>query len=169
MSKEDAGPELQLDQDLRFEHRDWTVQRVAWAALSLLVAAGLLGLFGTGWLSEATAGEPGGAVWVEYERFARWHAPEKLRVHLGPGRARDGVVSFSVDRSFLEIHEIRQVMPRPAAVEAHGDRYAFVFRAPDPDGEMAVTFDLQPESWGRNTTTIAAEGTALTFTRVVYP
>ena len=40
--------DLEIDEDLPFQRREWFAERVAWAVMALLIAAALLGLFGTG-------------------------------------------------------------------------------------------------------------------------
>ena len=70
----------------------WALQRIGWAVMALVVLVGLVGLFGTGPLSRATAGEEEAPLFVEeYERFARFMLPTTLRVRLDPmgqGEAR---------------------------------------------------------------------------------
>ena len=65
---------LQIDENLQFQQREWRTSRAAWIVLLLTMAAMALGLFGNGPLSEARAGEPGDALWVEYSRFGRFGA-----------------------------------------------------------------------------------------------
>ncbi|HEY0778088.1 MAG TPA: hypothetical protein VGD56_08990, partial [Gemmatirosa sp.] len=70
--------------DLHFEERWWRMEQVVWGAMTLVLIGALAGAFGRGWLSEATAGQRGGALSVDYERFARFRTPTVLDVHLGP-------------------------------------------------------------------------------------
>src|SRR5690606_40519760 len=52
----------------RFE---WRVERIAWVLAALLFALALLGVFGGGPLSRASAGSSDQTVQVDYERFVR--------------------------------------------------------------------------------------------------
>jgi hypothetical protein len=90
MAEVQRAGDLELNQDLRFQRRMWAVQRIGWAVMALVVLAGLLGLFGPGPLSSATAGKEEGPLLVEgYERFVRFRIPTTLQVRLDPlGRGR---------------------------------------------------------------------------------
>jgi hypothetical protein len=161
---------LELEQDLEFQRRDWRRERWGWAVMMSLVAAALLGLCGTGPLSDRIAGEKGGVLWAEYQLFGRWQAPEELRVHVGPGQTRDGRVHVWLSRELVEKHDIEHVTPPPEGVEIVGDRYIYVFRAPAPDDEIAVTFTIKPERWGIKRGTVGiAGGHAVTIWELVYP
>jgi hypothetical protein len=161
---------LEIEQDPDFQRRDWKRERWGWAVMTALVAAALLGLFGTGPLSSRVAGEVGGPLWVEYDKYSRWRAPEQVRVHLGPGSIRDGRARIWLSRSFVERHDIERVTPPPAAVEVHDDRYVYVFSAPTPAADMAITFALRPESWGFARGVIGVDGgPAAQIEEIVYP
>jgi hypothetical protein len=111
--------DLEIQEDLPFQRREWLAERMAWAVMGLLIAAAILGLFGTGPLSRMTAGDWAGPLWLEYERFARLLAPAVLRVHLGPAAARDRTVSLWIDRRYMENVELQQVT---AAARQYGGR-----------------------------------------------
>ena len=64
MAEESHSGDLELDQDLIFERRTWTVERVAWVIMALVGLAALAGLLGPGPLSETTSGEQGGPLWL---------------------------------------------------------------------------------------------------------
>lgn len=167
-SERPAG--LEIEQDLDFQRRDWKRERLGWLAMVALVAATLLGLCGTGPLSSRIAGEEGGALWAEYQLFGRWQAPEELRVHLGPGQTRDGRARVWLSREFVERHDVGHVTPPPEHVEALGDRYVYVFRAPSPDAEIAIAFTIRPEHWGWKEGTVGVDGgPAVAIREIVYP
>jgi hypothetical protein len=143
-----TGGGLEIDEDLPFQRREWVAERVGWAAMALLVLAALLGLFGTGPLASATAGNPAGPLWIEYERFNRLLAPATLRVHLGAGAARGGEARVWLDRRYLESVQLQRVTPQPDGVEAAPDRMVFVFRMAEPDQPTTITFSFKPERFG---------------------
>lgn len=140
------GAGLQIDQDLAFQRRTWIVERAGWAGMGLLVLAALAGLFGGGPLSQATAGAPGGALWLEYDRFGRLLSPATLRVHIGA--AGEGTARIWLDRAYLSDVKLEGVVPEPDSVEAASDGLVFVFRVAEPGPPSSVTFDLQPERFG---------------------
>jgi hypothetical protein len=57
MAEKPHSGDLELDQDLAFERRTWTVERVAWVAMGLMGIAALAGLLGPGPLSKPPIGE----------------------------------------------------------------------------------------------------------------
>jgi hypothetical protein len=122
--------DLEIQEDLPFQQREWIAERVAWAVMALLVAAALLGDFGTGPLSRTTAGDEAGPMWLEYDRFVRLLAPAPLRVQLGPGAARDGMVRLWIDRRYIDSFELQQVTPQPDSMELGIERLIFTFRRP---------------------------------------
>jgi hypothetical protein len=169
-----ADPErsgdIEIEQDLRFQRLCWKLERGGWAFMTLLIVAAVLGLFGSGPLSHRIAGEKGGPLWVEYQRFGRWDCPEELHVHLGPGVAREGKAMIWVSRELIELHDVEHVTPPPEAVEAHGDGYTYVFRVPAAAEEVSITFNLKPESWGPAAGSIGvAGGAAVAIRQFVYP
>ena len=66
---------LELHQDPRFTRRIAAIQRAGWVVMGLVIAAALLGLFGAGPLSRATAEAADGTLRLEYDRFGRLSAP----------------------------------------------------------------------------------------------
>jgi hypothetical protein len=166
--------DLEVDQDLEFQRREWLAERIGWAVMALLVLAALLGLFGTGPLTRATAGDRAGPLWIEYERFNRLLAPSTLRVHLGAGAALGGEARVWLDRRYLESIQLQRVMPQPDGVEAAPDRMVFVFRVAEPDQPTAITFSFKPEHVGSLPGRAGLAGAApsdqpLRFRQFVYP
>ena len=90
--------DLELDQDLGFQRREWSLQRIGWWALTGFVVVASLGLFGGGPLSRGRVGDPGAAVWIEYERFVRVGARARLYVHFDSAPTADDVREVRVNR-----------------------------------------------------------------------
>ncbi|MCA1626498.1 MAG: hypothetical protein LC742_00825 [Acidobacteria bacterium] len=162
--------DVEINQDLDFQRLVWTVQRVGWVVTALLIVAALLGLFGPGPLSWATAGEGGAPLRLEYNRFERYLAPTTLRVHTGAGAGREGQLRIWLDRTYLEGVQVESVTPQPDSVEAGTDRMTYVFQMPDPNGPTAITFNLLTQQIGTLRGRVGlAEGQTVTFTQFVYP
>ena len=162
--------DLELEQDLAFQRREWTIQRAGWAVMALVIVAALLGLFGAGLLGKATTGDTEGVLWIEYDRFGRFVAPITLMVHLGPGAAREGVARVWLDRRYLESVQIEQITPEPDEVVAGPDRLIFVFRVAEPGKPTAVNFSLQTEQFGPLMGRAGiAGGEPLRFRQFIYP
>jgi hypothetical protein len=162
--------DLELDEDLRFQKRQWKVQRVAWVVWLVVLAAAVAGLFGSGPLSNGTAGEEGGPLWAEYHRFERYQGPSDLKVFFGPGAASGGEGRVWLARDYLESIELEAVTPTPLRVEAGADRHTYVFPVSDPQQGTSVVFRFRPEALGRHEARIGLPGgQELKFGRFVYP
>ncbi|HEX9787042.1 MAG TPA: hypothetical protein VGB09_03405 [Candidatus Binatia bacterium] len=153
---------MQIDADINFQRRVWNAQRVGWIIIGVVVVAGLLGLFGTGPLSRASA--QGSGLRLEYERFGRLQQPTRLRFLL-PESKLDAEVSIS--RDYLEAVRIEQITPEPREVAVAGRWLIYRFSGPGP---LAVTLDLVPLDFG------GLEGAAeippadaLAFRQFIYP
>lgn len=172
MSKVQRVGDLEVNQDLEFQRHIWTVQRVGWVVMTLVVLAALLGLFGPGLFGRATAGNQEAPVSIEeYERFLRFEKPTTLRVHLNLTAGAGGEVRVWLDREYLESVQLQQVTPQPERVEAGSDRLIYVFDvAAEPDQPTAVTFNFQPDKIGPLKGQVGlAEGESLAFRQFVYP
>jgi hypothetical protein len=162
--------DLEIPEDLPFQRREWLAERVAWAVMALLIAAALLGLFGTGPLSRTTAGDEAGPLWLEYERFARVLAPAVLTVHVGPAAARDRTLRLWVDRRYLESVELQQVTPQPHSTAAGLERLIYDFRLAEGERAAAITFNMRPSRFGSLPGRVGLiGGPAVRFQQFVYP
>jgi hypothetical protein len=161
------GGEMELKQDLAFQRREWTVQRIGWWALTALVGAAVLGIFGGGPLSRARAGEPGAPLWIEYERFARVGATTRLYVHLGAGGEPDDEVRVS--RNYFDRIRVERLTPEPTRVIVEPDDVRLFFDLAPGGGERAVVFDVQPLRAGRHSIRIGtARQPGHSFTQIAY-
>jgi hypothetical protein len=170
MAKRSASSDLELKQDLDFERRTWTVERIGWTVMGLIVLAALAGLFGPGPLSMTTVGEKSGPLWLEYPRFGRFKAPLMLRVHLGPNTVQQGPVRLWLGRDYLESVQIEAVTPPPEHVEAGAERLTYAFAASEPSRSAAITFHLKADQIGWRRGCIGlAESPPLCFRQLIYP
>lgn len=163
---------LQIQEDIAFQRRSWQVQRVAWGLMALMLLAGLLGVFGSGPLSHATAAVPG-LVRVEYQRFARYDTPDTLTIHLEPGATAGPQVRVGIDRQYLDHSKIDSVLPPPRRVHAAGDRLVYEFDVAEPGRPLMIAFLLEPQQIGRLLGRVTLEREAamdtVSFTQLVYP
>jgi hypothetical protein len=162
--------DLEVDQDLAFQQRSWTVQRIGWIIMPLLVLAALLGLLGPGPLSSATVGSEAGPLWLEYDRFGHWERPTNLQLHLGANVAAQGLARIWLDSAYVEKMQIEQVTPQPESVELAANRLIYTFQVAEPGQPTFITFHLKPEKFGPNRGEVGlVEGSSLQFSQFIYP
>ena len=133
---------LEIDEDLGFQRREWLFQRIGVAILFVFIVGAALGFTGMGGpMSHAEAGERGGPLHVEYERFVRRGAPAtmKLNLHSDP----PGFIQFWVSAPYLQDVLIQSVAPVPQTVTVEGVRHVYTIRAASPDVTVKVHMEHQ--------------------------
>ncbi len=161
--------DLDLDQDLAFEERQWKIQRVGWVVMALIVVAALLGVFGSGPLSAATVGDEASLA-LQYQRFVRHQGQGELVVRVAPNETVEGRVEFWLTTEFLGEIDLQGISPEPDEVRSAGDRQIFVFLVNDPAGPLEVTISYFPNGLGRVSGGIGlVDGPDFSFNQLSYP
>ncbi|WNG33491.1 hypothetical protein F0U61_07570 [Archangium violaceum] len=156
---------LELHLDERIQHSVWTVQRVGWVLMGAFLLAAVLGLFGDGPLSRASA--EGGGLKLEYVRTARVSFPITLDVH-GTSDGQ-GVFQLWFERSLFEKSKVEHVMPEPERVEFSSERVTYIFRTTAP-GPVHVVLELKPERAGKVHAQLGVVGGGeVRFEQLVFP
>jgi hypothetical protein len=158
-----------MEAAMGFQRRAWMAERLAWVALGLLVAAGLLGALGRGgWLSEAQAVTADGSLRLRYQRVQRLLTSSSVEVS-ALARPADGVVDLKLGREVLEGWQIRAVLPPPAASVGGAGTLALRFPAGDAPAPVAI-LEVEPRRAGLRTITVGAGDGPPTRLRVlVWP
>ena len=161
MSRKDRT--LDIDEDLNFQKREWFFQRVGIGILFLFVLAALLGFTGKGGpVSHGEAGERGGPVFVEFERFVRSSTTSTLTLHL---RAAPGDVRVFVSAPYFEHVRIENVVPEPELVTIEAARHVYLIRM--GSSEAIVTMQVDHESYGTLEAEIGlVDGPSVRFTQL---
>jgi len=150
---------LEIDADERFQRIQWRVQQWAWAALALVPAAALLGMFGGGAASRRTVETPFAR--ATYERFARREARTALHLRVRQPRPAMDSVRVALDTAYASALNLVEIVPSPRTMRAVGDAIELTF-AVDPASEAAgIRFESRPRHWGRLTGQVAVNGVAL--------
>lgn len=132
--------DLEIDEDLDFQRREWHGQRIGTAVLFLFVVGAILGLTGKGGpLSHARAGAPGDAINIEYDRFVRGDAPSRLFVHL---RGGSEPLQFWLSDHYLERVKVETITPEPHRISVEKNRHVYGFQ----QGLSEVTVILHLEA-----------------------
>lgn len=139
--------------------RGWVMQRVGWAAMVALVAAGLAGVFGSG---PASSGRAAAArLAVEYERFLRLDRETELAFRVDGG----GRTELWLAEDYARDLKIEAITPEPRAVRAGRGRVVFEF---DLSGPSDVVFHVRPRRAGRLAGQAGVEA-PLELRHFVYP
>ena len=161
-----AGMDLGFDPHV--ENAWLNVQRVAWCVMTLVVLAGLAGVFGRGPLATANASSPDGSFSVRYERFTRFRTPtQTILTLIGP---RSSEYRVHVSASLLAAIPVQSIDPRPVRQIAAADGTDLVFAGDGTPGPATIAFTGQPAKAGPVAGTIALAGEpALSLHQFVWP
>lgn len=133
--------ELELDEDMRFQRREWRVVRFAWIFLGIILLVAAAGLTGKGLFSTRTLAEPGALLAIEFEPIIRIQAPTEMLLRISAA-AGDSTVKLRLGREFIEGIEVTRFDPNPASVEAARDHYTYEFnRAPAQETLVRLTYE----------------------------
>jgi hypothetical protein len=156
---------IAVGEDLAFQERWWTFERVVWSFFVLVLIADVLGLFGAGWLAHVQINEPATAMRVHYDRVVRTGTPSTLSIQFEPDAAADGKVELIVSDSMIKKFGAQRVIPQPQTSAIAAGNMIYTFPAGEKPGE--VDFDLQPSSPGLYYFTLQVPGHAAITRRVV--
>jgi hypothetical protein len=158
---------LEIEADPAFQAAEWRATRIAWVCFAFLIAAAVLGLFGSGPLSTARAGTLDGRLQVDYGRFGRFGAPMRLVVHARPDQ--DGAVEITLNRELVDTFVTQSITPTPERAELTGDGVRYRFAAAGIEDSIPVVFDVQASRRGRIHAAIRSPSAEVRFTQFIYP
>ena len=159
--------DLEIEHSLAFKRIEWRIQRVGWAVILLVMVAAVVGLFGVGPLSEASARADGYGS-VHYERFLRYGTPTTVTVEAEAAALSDGTLQILLSSSFLSGVQVEQVTPEPDSVEASSEGYRYSFQA--GEAPVRVEFRVKPNHIGKQSSDIQiGAGPPVTLTQFIYP
>ena len=157
-----AETSLDIHQDLDFQRRWHTVQRVGRVIFVLLLAAAVAGVFGTGPVSHASASGP--AFSVTYDRFLRTTQSSSLQV--SPSTQHGGGGTIAVASAYADAIDVSDVTPQPDSETATADRILLSYQQRLP---AQVKIGVFPQTIGVHRATIWVRGQPLSFRQVVWP
>lgn len=161
--------DLEITEDLRHERRSWKMEHAGWILIYTFLFLVLLGITGTGFLSQTKTSDAAGTFVVEHERFGRLQRETEMQIST---RAPLPERRFSVwlNHDFLEKVEILHIEPAPTAAEsaAGGITYHFAVDAEQPPFRVWISY--QPGKWWLMNV-IVRSGTAgeVHFRQFIFP
>jgi hypothetical protein len=162
--------ELQIDAALAYQERTWRVQRIGWAIFAVLIVLGLIGLFGPGPLSSTTVGASADGLRIDYDRFARLHAPTTLVIHADRRVARGDELGIVLSGDAIRALELVATTPPADGTSVAPDGAILRFKADRQPGELTIVLYAKPQQAGPLTSRIGvAGGPAHTIRQWIYP
>ena len=149
MTERDRVGDLEIEQDLNFQKRDWRWQQIGRAALLLVIGAALLGLFGNGWLSEVQVRSADGRIALGYSRIARREAVAFFRFEVRGSPTTDSIVELWIDRDYAHSLKIGSVTPEPELTRTASDRLIYRFRVFNPADSIEIVIEATLLGFGR--------------------
>lgn len=140
--------DLEVEQDLTFEKREWRGQLIGRVVMIAIVIGALVGFFGAGPLSLTEVVDESGAVHVIYEHFGRRGATTNLTVGMGPLAFSEGKAELWISSDYLGKMQVDSVTPAPDQVTADDDGYVYTFLVDQPEDPVTVTFNFTIDSMG---------------------
>lgn len=170
-SGRDGEKVLDDGEDLAYQHREWTAQRIGWVVMGLLVVAALLGLLGSmGPLSTAHSATPDESLGVSYLRFERHHAPARLVVQVAPEAVEAGEVRLWLDEDYLGTLGLQSIVPEPESMELGAERVTYVFAVGEGSGPMEIVFMYQHDGfWQQDARLGLVNGPSVEFDQFIFP
>jgi hypothetical protein len=169
-----ADDGIDTGSNLAFEARFWTFQRLSWGLLACLVAAGLAGGFGRGFLSAATLPFSNGGD-IEFEKLIRFKTPTSYMLNVrrtasGPTAVEE--VRVNVGSGLLEKLNLKigESTPAVASVEGYPGGMVLVFKPAAGAEAFQIKLTFEPKAIGSLRGQLGLSGSApLEIEQFVYP
>jgi hypothetical protein len=160
---------LEVNEDFEYQEKEWRFERAGWIGMALVILLALLGLFGTGLVSEVSTGEQDGFQ-VTYPRFGRWASPIEINIRIPTDLIREGPVSFWIAREFIGEFQVEDISPQPDSQELQPDRINFTFNIAEPGQPVEVNLNLTPQTTGLLQGRLGLEeGAQVSIAQIIYP
>ncbi len=162
---------IQVDQDLDFQRKEWNIQRIGSAAMALILLAALLGLFGAkGPFASTQAGKQGDPLWVEYQRFAHLISPNQFTVHISPQQISGQKLQVILQGSLTDTYQIQQVVPQPDQVQVNGSQLIYSFNVQPSGQPVDIIYFFLPNVAGTQQSSFALPGgQSVKVWQFIYP
>lgn len=155
-----------VGEDLRFQERWWTFERIVWIVFGFILLADVLGVFGRGWLAKAELKNENSGMQVKYERVQRAMTPSVVSIQFLPTAVHNGNVQLYVSNSIVKDLGESRVSPQPerSIIGDGGILYSFPTQGREP---LTVDLELQSSFPGVHPFTLQVPGMQATGSHVV--
>lgn len=154
-----------IGEDLRFQERWWTFEKIIWSVFLIVLLADVLGVFGRGWLSKAKCGGPEAGIRVDFERVLRASTPSIMDIHVDADAVQNGTVKLYVSDTVVKQLGAQRIAPQPERSEIGNKGLTYTFPVNGTPAEVQIA--LEPSFPGVHTFVLQVPGKALLNERVV--
>lgn len=155
VADEHASRHYPVQENMRWQMKEWQLEKWGSAFLIVLVLLSLLGAFSDGWLSQKTLTNQAGTLSVEHQRIMRSMSDENfiIRIKSATGEA----TTLTLGQDFMDNFAIQSLQPQPLVT--HANLHEMVLTWPANAGkEQALWLTAQPQSSGHFISTIRLKG-----------
>ena len=140
--------DLELNQDLDLQRKTWTVQRIGWGGMVLIVVAALAGVFGSGPLTRMEVTDDPHTFRLLYDRFGRYEGELVLQLVLTPETTTPNRVTVEIDRTYWTSHAVEHITPEPLISSIGIDGFLYTFETDAQSSPAVIVFRLRTKSIG---------------------
>ena len=138
-SVELAKHSLEMEENLPLHEKGWVIQRIGWAFILMVMVAGAIGVFGSGFISKETP--QAGSFSVKYDRYYRYEAEMKIEI-----RSNGTHIShISLPQDYLSNFRLIRFVPEP--ISNHTENRDVVYNF-SPSANQTVTLYVVAENFG---------------------
>lgn len=158
------GHEIE-DEDLDFEKRWFTFERIAWVLLGLLITGACLGALGPGMISNRVAEREG--LRVHYSALIRAKSAHDFHVRASSVTGKE--LHLRVTGDLAAATRPSMSSPQPSSETAADDAIVYTYTV-QPGTPAEITLTQRPGKPGRSTGAISIEGgSSVTLSQIVLP
>ena len=162
--------DLEINQDLDLQRKTWTVQRIGWGGMALIILAALAGMFGSGPLARTEAQDDQQTFRLLHDRFGRYEGEVILQLALTPEATKTGRVSIEVDQTYWTSHAVEHIAPGPLLSRVGIDGFLYTFETHPLSAPAVIVFRLRPKYLGPLEGRIRVNGDGLLhFHQFMFP
>jgi hypothetical protein len=153
---------------MRFHRWQFLAERIGWCAMFAVLVFALIGGFGRGLLSRATAATDDDSLRVDYERFGRHNASCELRFRFAPKLAGDILLRFN--REFIKNVRIETFTPQSDDSHTAAEGVTYRFKGDEGGGERSIEMHYLPKRVGPMPCRITInDSQEVEFNQFIYP
>lgn len=156
-----------VKEDMRWQKKESTLQRLGQYLLIMVVIMGAAGLFSKGWLSDRIITAKEDVFSVKYERFGR--VKSNMAMVINTAVVKHPRFSVTLTSDALDEMQIQTLQPQPLEAWSTGNQLTLLFSSHDVAGH-AIWLGVQPQSAGKITLRVSLDALQpVVISQWIYP